>query len=187
MQYFAGTPHVLPPALLADMGRYRYRVFVGKLGWPLQCDGDLEYDEFDREDTVYVVAQDPEGVVTGTARLLPTTRPYLLQKAFRNLWGGNELPDCHTVWELSRFAAVDFRSSASSEVQASAGHARDLFRKAVSLARRQGAKTLITVSPIGMERLLRASGFSSMRAGAPTMCCGVPIVALKIDCEDIEE
>lgn len=187
MQYIAGTPDILPPALFADMGRYRYKVFVGKLGWQLQCRDELEYDEFDRDDTVYVVAQDEEGHVTGTARLLPTTRPYLLAKAFRSLWGGNELPESDRVWELSRFAAVDFKSAASPEMQASASHARDLFRRAVSVAREQGAGTLITVSPIGMERLLRASGFHSVRAGAPALHGGWPIVALKIDCEDIED
>jgi N-acyl-L-homoserine lactone synthetase len=45
-----------------------------------------------------------------------------------------------------------------------------------------GALTLVTVSPVSMERLLRLNGFHAKRAGVPMMSCGMPITALKINC-----
>jgi N-acyl-L-homoserine lactone synthetase len=67
------------------------------------------------------------------------------------------------IWELSRFAAVDLNTFSSLTHQASAKHAAGLFRRVAQVARKSGARMLITVSPVGMERLLRANGFRSMR------------------------
>lgn len=166
---------------MADMARYRHRVFVEKLGWPLRCEGELEYDEFDRDDTVYVLAQDEEGDVVGTARLLPTTRPYLLAKAFPALWGGADLPCSPEVWELSRFAAADFGSSKGSPLaQFSSRAAIDLLRESIRLSALLGAKKIVTVSPLGVERLLRAANFESQRAGPPISVGGQLLCACLI-------
>src|ERR1700752_59202 len=97
---------------MTGVARYRHRVFVEMLGWPLQTrEHGLEFDQFDREDTVYVVARNTIDSVVGTARLLPTSRPYLLGEVFPQLLHGQQLPSAPEVWELSRFAAVDFNST----------------------------------------------------------------------------
>ncbi len=176
----AGKREELPSRLMEDVGRYRHKVFVSHLGWPLHSSGDVESDEFDGPDAVYVSSSDEHGQVKGVARLLPTTAPYLLQKVFPTLWGGTDLPHDERVWELSRFAAVDFYASGPQVHQASARNASKFFRHVVEVAKERGAHTLITVSPLGMERLLRLSGFHAMRAGAPVICEGDSIVALKI-------
>ncbi|MBL8509853.1 MAG: GNAT family N-acetyltransferase, partial [Chitinimonas sp.] len=94
------------------LARYRHRVFVEKLGWQLKCQDGLEFDQFDRPDTLYVVAQDQDDQVVGGARLLPTTRPYLLGEIFPQLLNGQPVPNSSDIWELSRFAAVDFSEAA---------------------------------------------------------------------------
>lgn len=171
---------------MEDVGRYRHKVFVSHLGWPLQSSDDIESDEFDGSDAVYVSSRDKHGQVNGVARLLPTTAPYLLKKVFPSLWGGSELPHSAEVWELSRFAAVDFDDCTSLANQATARHAASLFRHVVQVAKERGARTLLTVSPVGMERLLRANGFRSMRAGSPARAGNAElIVALIIVLDDI--
>jgi acyl homoserine lactone synthase len=180
-----GRREELPPHLMEDVGRYRYKVFVSYLGWPLHCPNDVEADEFDAPGAVYVFSQDKQGHVNGVARLLPTTAPYLLGKVFPSLWAGPDLPNSPDVWELSRFAAVDFDASASRN-QASATHAVSLFRKVASVARERGARKLVTVSPVGMERLLRNNGFRSSRAGLPTQWNREYVIALIIDLFDEE-
>jgi acyl homoserine lactone synthase len=180
VRFTTGTPSVLPPALMADMARYRHKVFVGKLGWQLQCKDELEYDEFDRDDTVYVVAQDDNDDVVGTARLLPTMRPYLLAKVFPRLWGNGQLPSSPEIWELSRFAAIDFSSASSNSIRASSSRAADLMRIAASVAKSRGAKELISISPVAIERLLRTNGFTAHRAGTPQLVDGHPLVACLI-------
>ena len=70
MRLLTGKPAELRSSMMADMGLYRYRVFVEKLGWELQCEAGLEYDQFDRDDTVYVVAQDDDGDIIAATKIL---------------------------------------------------------------------------------------------------------------------
>jgi N-acyl-L-homoserine lactone synthetase len=186
MLHASGRREELPQRLLEDMGRYRHKVFVSHLGWPLQSSDDIESDEFDGPDAVYVSSRDKHGQVNGVARLLPTTVPYLLEKVFPSLWGGSHLPHSSEIWELSRFAAVDFHACASLENQASARHAASLFRRVVRIATEHGARTLITVSPVGMERLLRKNGFRAFRAGIPMKNGDEYVTSLIIDLLEIK-
>jgi N-acyl-L-homoserine lactone synthetase len=165
VRILSGTPANLPPHLIAAIARYRYRLFVERMGWPLAGQDGLEFDQFDRCDTVYLAAHDRQGALVGTARLLPTDRPYLLGDVFPKLLD-DPPPRSAGIWELSRFAAVDL---ACEPDHATAGHSSPvaiaLLEAALSQAWDAGAQRLITVSPPGIERLLRRSGFVAARAG----------------------
>lgn len=150
MQFVSGAAEAFPDSLYSQVARYRHRIFVERLGWQLRTENGLELDEFDRPDTVYVVARGEDGGIHGCARLLPTTSPYLLGDVFPQLLNGLPLPSSPEIWELSRFAAV------------------------------RGAKQLITVSPIGVERLVRRAGFEAHRMGPPMIVDGHPIFACLI-------
>jgi N-acyl-L-homoserine lactone synthetase len=165
-----------------QVAAYRHKVFVENLGWDLHAPDGLEQDQFDRPDTVYVVARDDEGEVCGCARLLPTTDPYLLSEVFPQLLNGAVPPNSPEIWELSRFAAVDFNSPNQSPLrQMSSDIAIDLLQAAIDCASKHGAKCLITVSPLGIERLLRNAGFKAHRAGPPIRVDGHLIFASLIE------
>ena len=184
MNIVTGTLADLSLEIMAGVARYRHRVFVEKLGWQLRCENELEYDQFDRDDTVYVVAHNRDQEVVGTARLLPTTRPYLLDEVFPQLLHGLEPPHSPDVWELSRFAAVDFSVQSSSPLaQFSSPIAVGLLQAALECAARHGAKRFITVSPLGVERLLRIAGFQAHRLAPPVMVDGNPVFACSINCD----
>ena len=180
----AGSPIALPNDMYRQVGQYRRRVFVETLGWDLQTRDGMELDQFDRPDTLYMVSQDDDGAVNGCARLLPTDRPYLLGDVFPELMHGQPIPCSSEVWELSRFAAVDFNARGGSALaQFSSGIAVQLLRQAIACAAEHGAKRLITVSPIGIERLLRHTGVHAHRAGPPLTVDGHPIFACWIEVE----
>ena len=182
MEVLAGRPHELTPELLESVERYRYKVFVEMLGWELDTPPGLERDQFDHAGTLYLAARDAGQQVVGTARLLPTTSPYLLGDVFPQLMGGAEPPKDPLVWELSRFAAVDFTASGGGALgQFSSPVAVGLLEKAIEIAAEQGAQRLITVSPLGIERLLRREGFRAHRAAPPQIIDGHPIFACWID------
>jgi N-acyl-L-homoserine lactone synthetase len=186
VKILAGTSDNLPADLMHGLGRYRHRVFVEKLGWGLACQDDLEYDQFDRPDTLYMAARHDDGELVGTARLLPTNRPYLLKEVFPQLMGGLPLPETADVWELSRFAAVDFEStSAGAMQQFSSPIAVALLREVLALAASEGVQRLITVSPLGVERLLRRAGFLAHRAAPPIVVDGHPIFACWIEVQGV--
>ena len=184
MNIVTGTPADLSLEIMAGVARYRHKVFVEKLGWQLRCENALEFDQFDRDDTVYVVAYNRDQEVVGTARLLPTTRPYLLDEVFPHLLHGMAPPHSPDVWELSRFAAMDFSVQASSALaQFSSPIAVGLLQASLECAARHGAKRFITVSPLGVERLLRIAGFRAHRLAPPTIVDGNPVFACSISCE----
>lgn len=181
-QYSTGTRQQLPPQLFEQMGYYRREVFINQLGWELSTVNGMELDEFDGPNAVYVCSHDDDGQVSGVARLLPTTAPYLMEKVFPQLWGGKQLPRDPKIWELSRFAAASPYPSGAIEHQASAQHASELLRNVMRVGSMLGAQTLVTVSPVGMERLLRLNGFQASRAGRPAMVDSNVLVALCIQC-----
>lgn len=178
----SGSELILPHDVYYKAGKYRKKVFIETLGWDLQIRDEMELDQFDRPDTLYMVSQDDAGIVNGCARLLPTDRPYLLGEVFPELMQGQPIPCSPDVWELSRFAAVDFNARGGSPLaQFSSGIAVQLLRQAITCAAEHGAKRLITVSPIGIERLLRHTGVHAHRAGPPMIIDGHPIFACWID------
>ena len=178
MQIVTGSPAQLEQSLHASVGRYRHRVFVEKLSWDVPSQDGIEADQFDRPDTVYVVGRDDQGHVCGCARLLPTTRPYLLGEVFPQLLHGLAPPASPDVWELSRFAATDFNSQATSAPgKMSSEAAIALMHASLACAAEQGAKRLIMVTNIGVERLLRRAGFQAHRAGPPMIIERDPIFA----------
>lgn len=170
MEIVYGNSTNLNPELMNSAARYRHKVFIEKLGWQLNCHDLLENDQFDRPDTVYVIAKNDQDEVVGIARLLPTTRPYLLGDVFPQLLNGTQPPYSKDVWELSRFAAVDFKAPHTTVMgQFSSSQTIELLNAAIECARRHGAKRLITVSPVGVERLMRKLGLHARRAGPPTL------------------
>ncbi|NIR92540.1 MAG: GNAT family N-acetyltransferase [Gammaproteobacteria bacterium] len=184
MNLVSGAQTELPPGLYSKVSHYRHQVFVEMLGWQLPVQDGGELDQFDRPDSVYVAAQDDEGNIIGCARLLPTTRPYLLGEVFPQLLNGMPPPCSPDVWELSRFAAVDLQSEdASKRGQFSSHITINLFLESIACAAAHGAKSLITVSPLGVERLLRRGGIHARRAGPPLVIDGHPIFACLIDVE----
>lgn len=184
MNVIAGKTTSLSEELLSGMAVYRHKVFVETLGWDLKTRNGEELDQFDHPDTLYVVAKDEQGQINGCARLLPTNNPYLLGEVFPELMNGLPIPCSADVWELSRFACVDFNNRTSSALaQFSSGIAAQLLREAIACAAAHGAKRLITVSPIGIERLLRRTGVHAHRAGPPMIIGGHPIFACWIEIE----
>ncbi|MGY4304180.1 N-acyl-L-homoserine lactone synthetase [Bradyrhizobium sp. USDA 4369] len=82
--------------------RLRYRMFVERQRWAVPHYQNMEYDEFDTPAATYILVVDEHDQALGTARLIPTTRPYMVESLWPNLVDGL-LPHSERVWEASRF------------------------------------------------------------------------------------
>jgi len=184
LQMISGTRKQLQAEVETSLAQYRHRVFIQELGWPLPTENGLERDSFDRHDTVYVVARDTSGEICGCGRLLPTTKPYLLSEVFPELMGDMPLPHASEVWELSRFAISTPRDIRLTSAE-SWLNTRSLLANLVSVAASHGATRLITVSAIGIERLLLRMEVNVHRVSTPQFIDGKPVLAFWIEIDDI--
>lgn len=181
MKTIIGKSKELSPAIEQALAVYRHRIFIERLGWTLPVENGVERDQFDHDDTLYVMTRDAEGAICGCARLLPTSAPYLLSEVFPHLMAGAPVPRSSEVWELSRFAAAAVGQNATVDARI---NTRCLLAESVRIAAAHGAKRLITVSPLGIERLLHRMGVHAHRAGPPMLAEGKPIFACWIEIDD---
>ncbi len=88
---------------LRSMFEARKRVFIDLLKWDLPVIADrFEIDHFDDPHATYLIVGDPMGRHLASARLLPTTRPALLDGLFPNLVDGVP-PSGPDIFEITRF------------------------------------------------------------------------------------
>lgn len=82
--------------------RLRYKMFVERQRWTVPTYRQIEYDEFDTPAATYILTVDDQYRALGTTRLIPTTRPYMVESLWPELVD-TELPHCDAIWEASRF------------------------------------------------------------------------------------
>lgn len=98
-----GIEQALSDRLFRSMFEERKRVFVDLLGWDIPVlAGRYEIDQFDDDEATYIVVTDGTGEHCGSARLLRTDRPHILDTIFPHLC--DDIPPAGpTVLEITRF------------------------------------------------------------------------------------
>lgn len=98
--------HVFGDAL-AQHHRLRHKCFIERNGWAVPSHDGMEYDQYDTPAAVYLIRRDDSMKrVLGVARLIPTTRPYMLKELWPELLAG-DVPASSRVWEATRFGIDD--------------------------------------------------------------------------------
>ena len=160
---------------LMEMHRDRKAVFVDRLGWSLPAMGSwLEVDQFDNDYAVYLLAREEERH-QGSVRLLPTTRPHMLDTLFSELCPGG-VPTGEDIWEISRLVTNprDCIGGAGLRVH------RLLALALVEFARLNGIGRYNIVAEAKRVPALLAMGWTVMPLGLPTDFDGEELQALQI-------
>lgn len=95
--------------VLEEMFERRYELFFDGLGWlPEECGVEPGYDkdQFDKDDTVYIVERTSEGRVVGFCRINPTIRPHMMTDVFADYC--DHVPVGPHIHEVSRLG-YDYR------------------------------------------------------------------------------
>jgi len=139
---------------LREMHRMRHRVFKERLRWDVKSVNGMERDEFDELEPYYLLAYDDKDVLRGTWRLLPTTGSYMLRDVFTELMEDQPVPQCRSVWEVSRFAAepdgADDKGLASLNLTCS-----ELFCGIAEFGLANGIHEIVSAYDIRIARLLK--------------------------------
>ncbi|MBN3787480.1 acyl-homoserine-lactone synthase [Burkholderia sp. Ac-20353] len=174
----AGRLNDLPFEIRHELGAYRHEVFVRRLGWSLPSAKEnttVEWDRFDDGDTVQIVALDLQRQICGSARLISTVGPYLLQDLLPSSVA-LALPTSPTVWELSRFAA-----SITHGPTANATSGMQLFPYVLAIATALGATRIIGVVTRAIARLYRRFGLDLHSIGPDHGTSEFPFIVCTIE------
>ena len=154
------------PDLIAGMHRLRYRVFRDRLNWDVSVSGDMEIDAYDALKPTYIIAVDDSGLVIGCARLLPTTGPMMLANTFPVLLGSNPSPRSDKIFESSRFC-VDTSSADSVSATGLRDVTFSLLAGILEWGLANGQETVVTVTDVRFERILKRAGWPLERFAPP--------------------
>lgn len=139
---------------IAEMHRLRYRVFKERLNWDVTVSVDMEIDQYDAMNPVYLLYCSPVGRVEGCVRLLPTTGPNMLRDTFPALLGPHAAPESPLIWESSRFS-LDI-DAVSQKTETGISQATfELIAGMTEFAIMHNLSHIVTVTDVLVERILR--------------------------------
>lgn len=162
--------------VLRSMFAARKSVFVDLLKWDVPVlDGRYEVDQFDDVHATYLILAAPDGTHLGSARLLPTTRPHILDSFYSGLCEEAPPRDAGT-FEITRFC-LDRRLNARERRQV-----RDtLVSVLVDHALASGITAYSAIAEMGWFQQILAFGWRCMPLGLPRIIDGTMLAALRIE------
>lgn len=164
---------------LRSMCEARKRIFVDLLQWNVPViDGRFEVDRFDDEHAVYLIVTDEAGAHLGSARLLETMRPHILDTLFDGLCA-NGCPKDRATLEITRFC-LDRKQDARQRRAT-----RNMLVSAlVDYALERGVARYSGVAEMVWFQQILAFGWRCRPLGLPRLCGGKLLAALLIDVEE---
>ncbi len=104
IEVFTGHDEVQYPGLFRRMYRQRYEIYVKRRKWKgLKPVDDMEKDQYDTADAVYLIALDEDDEILAALRLLPSEGPHIFGDLFPHLAGPAGVPTGEEIFELTRF------------------------------------------------------------------------------------
>jgi acyl-homoserine lactone synthase len=161
---------------LREMFEARKRVFVDLLGWDVPVlEARFELDQFDDEHATYLILTGEDGRHAGSARLLKSMRPHILDTLFPELCAAPP-PRGPSVMEVTRFC-LDRRLNAARRLETRNALVSALAAHALA----QGIATYTGVADMGWLQQILAFGWRCRPLGLPRWAGGRMLGALRID------
>ena len=162
IRQFQGFERADNRSLFDQMFSHRKLVFHDQKGWDVKLvDGEYEIDEYDRDDTVYLMSCDEQGALVGSIRLLSTQGPHMLNGPFQSMFPeiGFTTP---LIWEATRFVMVGDKSVQPNLVSTAAC---EILLGMCRFGLNNGVDHITAVYDAGMARLYRRCGLSNIELG----------------------
>lgn len=169
----------IDPQALNAMHELRARIFKQKKLWDIPLINGMEIDGYDALDPYYMIINRTaeQTYVCGCWRILPTTGPNMLAHTFPELLHGQQPPCSESIWELSRFAIEMPHGNRFGFSQGTTQAIHAIVNFAIGC----GVEQFVTVTTVGVEKMLIRLGLDISRFG-PALQIGVErAVALRIE------
>ena len=166
---------------LTEMHFLRGRVFKDRLEWAVTLKNGQEFDEYDGEGPTYLLYIGSDGVMKGSIRLLPTTGTNMLRDTFSQLLDGKKAPQSPVIWESSRFCLDKNLNDEMGDNRLSRGCV-ELFAGMIEFGIARGLSSIVTVTDVLIERILKRAGWEVSRIGSVHPIGNSKAVALDMPC-----
>ena len=169
LHFLTGEELKNKPDLRDSMFMDRKKQFVDRLGWSLTCTNEqFEVDQYDRDDSCYVICSDSHNRHLGSMRLLPTNLPNMIQEHFSYVIPGISFSS-DRIWECTRLCTT---SGASPRV------AYSILAGAAKFMRSFEINAFLGLFDKRMHRAYRRLGATPMVIGSSTSDEGIVSIGL---------
>lgn len=163
--------HIMTPSkanlyqnLVKQMYELRAKQFSDRRHWNVEVVDNMEIDQFDRLNPLYIMVSDGKGTLLASLRVLRTTEPHMLSDVFPEVMGDRPPLRDPLIWESSRFC-VDTKASKAIDSQGVNLVTKELLWGLFSTARKSGMRNVVSVFDVYVERVLRRAGCIFDRLG----------------------
>ncbi len=162
LRHIAGHQRDKHRDIFAKMFRQRKLVFHDQKKWDVKViDGEYEIDEFDRDETCYLMSFDRSGELVGSVRLVSTAMPHMLAGPFQSMF-----PELNftspLIWEATRFVVLGDRSVQPNQVSTAAC---EILLGMCQFGLENGVRNITAVYDAGMARIYRRCGLTHLEIG----------------------
>ncbi len=162
---------------LVEMHRVRTKIFRDRMGWSVDVNEmELEIDDYDLPDTIYILAFNSAGDVVGTWRFLTTDQPSMIRNIWPQYLKSLPIPEAASICETSRFG-VYAGDEATPERQGHINQATaEMIVALIDVCIKCGITDMFTLYNIKIKRLLERIGFKPALISEVTNLEGEPTV-----------
>jgi acyl-homoserine lactone synthase len=157
--------HLYDDALIQSH-RLRHEIYIIERGWEgLQVRDGLEYDQFDDDSTIHILAIE-DGVVIGGTRLYPTTKNSILKEVCPDLASIRGIPSSPYIYEITRIHAAKEKRASGRFATPVIGQ---IFVAALTFALEEGISELSVQFEAWWMPRLQQMGWKLYPLGLPTL------------------
>lgn len=145
---------------LVDMHRLRTKIFRDRMGWDVDVnDMELEVDDYDLPETIYILHLDALERVTGTWRFLFADQPSMIRNIWPHYCESLPVPFSDAMIETSRFGVhSETQNSADRQSQVNFATA-EMIVALIETCILCGVTDMYTLYNVKIKRLLERIGF----------------------------
>lgn len=167
---------------LMDMHRVRTKIFRDRMGWDVNVNEmEMEIDDYDLPETIYVLSIDEHDKVVGTWRFLMTDQPSMIQNIWPQYLETLPIPASPNMCETSRFG-VHCEEAALAERQKQVNQATaEMLVGLIDACIKCGITDMFTLYNVKIKRLLERIGFKPVRTSAVIDLEGEPTVTAQFE------
>lgn len=145
---------------LIEMHRVRKYIFKDRMGWDLDISKEeLEIDNYDLPETVYILARDARRRVSGVWRMLPSTSPSMIREIWPEFLKDFHMPQNFCAWEVSRFGVHSYEENPRANVKNFNDITGKLITGLVTVCNMMGIKDVYTMYNPQVGRAVSRTGF----------------------------